>query len=156
MAATSQKANSQVEAARGRRAERAFSASVRTEYFIREVSQRVRMTMQQRVKLATAFVWNKMITNISSPVTKGTGPRGGRVVTNRSVAGEFPKAETTQLMKTLFMDTKQMGPDDFEGYIGTPLDYGVILELRMDRSFLVRTLNEERDNITRILTGPMK
>ena len=36
--------------------------------------------------------------------------------------------------------------------VGTTLDYGLILETRMNRSFILRTFNEERNNIRTILT----
>lgn len=126
------------------------------EWFIREVSSKVAVTMRQRVGLATQYLKNKVVRNISTPVVKGTGPRGGRVVMGRSVAGEFPHAETTQLMKTIFGEVRETSPGVFDGFVGTPLDYGLILETQMDRSFLVRTLREEQGTIKRILTGPIR
>jgi len=93
--------------------------------------------------------------NISTAVTVGYGPKGGRVVTGRSRPGEYPHAETTQLMKTLFSDVRTNQDGSVDGFVGTPLSYGLILETRMDRSFLVRTLNEQANNIGLILTAPM-
>ena len=106
--------------------------------------------------LATQVLKDTVVDNIKRPVTKSTGPRGGRVVTNRSKSGEFPKAETTLLMKSIFSDVRPGGKDVWDGYVGTPQDYGVILELRMNRSFLVKTLNKELPVIRRILMGPIK
>jgi len=57
-------------------------------------------------------------------------------------------------MKTIFSDVR-FEDGGWTGYVGTPLDYGVILELRMNRSFLVRTLREKTPDLTRILTGPI-
>jgi hypothetical protein len=131
------------------------ASDVRWQWFIKEVSDKISLTMLERTRIATNFVMSKVIRNISTAVTKGTGPRGGRVVTNRSKSGEFPHAETTQLMKTIFSDVREFGDGSCEGYVGTPLPYGLILEVRMGRSFLVRTLNEERAEIVRILTGPI-
>lgn len=142
-----------VMAARGRRPARE-AARIRWEWRIKEVSDSIALTMKQRVGLATAFVMNRVVNNINRPVTKGKGPRGGRVVTDRSVAGEFPKADTEHLRDTIFMDSRKVA-GGWEGYIGTPLNYGLILELRMKRSFLVRTLNEQRGTIQRLLTGPI-
>ena len=68
---------------------------------------------------------------------------------------EFPKADTTQLMKTIFNVIEVRG-NIIEGHIGTPMDYGLILEVKLDRSFLKRTLLEESSSIKRILTGPIK
>lgn len=121
------------------------------EWYAKRVTDKVNLSMTKRVKIATAILHSEVTKNISRPVTKGTGPRGGRAVKNRSKPGEFPKADTTQLMKTLIQDVKKM-----EGHVGTPLDYGLILETKMNRSFLVRTLNENRAGITRILTKPIK
>lgn len=154
MPPTFPKADARVEAARQRRVGAAQQSSVRIEWFINEVSNKITMTMERRVWMATEFLKSKVVQNISRPVTKGTGSRGGRVITGRSVAGEFPKAETTQLMKTLMSGVIVRG-GIIDGFVGTPLDYGVILELRMRRSFLVRTLNEQRGQITRLLTGPI-
>ena len=124
------------------------------------------------MRLATEFVKNKVVKNISRPVTKIVvkSPQGRNAkgqftkgqsytrVTNRSKKGEFPKADTTQLMKTIFSTYQEFGPMSFAGYVGTPLDYGLRLEISpsLDRSFLVRTLNEERENVMAILSGPIK
>ncbi len=145
-----------VEAARARRAGRAGAGAVETEWFVKEVSDKVSLTMKQRVGIATELLKSKVVRNISTAVVKGTGPRGGRVVTGRSKPGEYPHAETTQLLKTVFSDVRETSRGVWDGFVGTPLDYGVILETMMHRSFLVRTLNEERSKIQRILTGPIK
>ena len=144
-----------VEAGRARRVAGAEKKLARVEWFINEVVSKVDMTLQQRVRLATELVKNQVIRNISVPVVKMKGPISKRIqVSGRSKAGEFPRADTTQLMKTIFSEVTS-GPGYAQGFVGTPLDYGVILELRMNRSFLVRTLMEESDKVKRILTGPM-
>ena len=158
MAATFPKTPKAVGAARARRAARAGERAVRVEWFIENVSNKVSITMKQRVALATELIKNKVVQNISRPVSKGTGPRGGKVVSNRSKKGEYPKAETSLLMKLIFGVVKQVKKGTYDGYIGTPLDYGAILETSkgLDRSFLVRTLREESAKVKRILTGPIK
>ncbi len=142
-------------AARQRRESRASEVGARTEWFIKGVSDKVRLTMQQRIKIATEHVKTKMVKNISRPVTIGVGARGGRVVINRSKPGEFPKADTKQLMRTIFSDISKDRRGWF-GIVGTPLDYGLILETKMDRGFLRRTLQEESGKVKRILTGPIR
>lgn len=82
--------------------------------------------------------------------------RTKRTLIERSKPGEFPRADTTQLLRTIFTDYKQAGPGTFDGFVGSPLDYSLRLELKMNRSFLRRTLNEERSTVIRILTGPIK
>ena len=129
--------------------------SVRIEWFDKKVVGKIKMTMRSRVLLATKLVESKVIKNISVAVKKETGARGGIVVTQRSAPGEFPRADTTQLLKSIFSTvTSARGVSD--GVIGTPLDYGLILELKMNRSFLKRTLNEERSKVMAILSGPIK
>lgn len=146
-----------VSAAKARRSAGAGRENVRIEFFIDKVSRDVTLSLRQRVKIAVGFLVNQTRKNISVPVKKENSSVTGRViVTERSKEGEFPRADTTQLLKTIFGDTKISGKV-VEGFVGTPLDYGVILETskRLDRSFLVRTLREERSRITRILSGPI-
>ncbi len=139
-----------------RRTARADKDLVRFQWFLKEVSDKISMTMEQRVRMATAHLLSKVIKNISVPVTKATRISNRRVyVTERSKSGEFPRADTTQLLKTTFSDLKKHGQGLIDGAVGTPLDYGLILETKMNRSFLARTLNEEHDTITRMLTGPI-
>ena len=156
MAATFPKASAAVEAGRARRVGAAQAQQVRIEWFIREVSDKVSMAMKQRVRLAAQYLKSRVVQNISRPVTKGAGSRGGYRVTGRSKAGEYPKAETTQLLKGIFDGVFESSPGVWDGFCGTPHVYGVILELRMNRSFLVRTLNEEQATVRRLLTGPIK
>lgn len=154
-----------IEAARARRSASAADRSRETQWFIDEVSNYVALHMRKRVRLATELVKSRVIKNISRPVTKtvvtrrtATGQtRSYTRVTNRSKPGEFPKADTTLLMKTIFSDYQQAADGVYDGMVGTPLSYGLILETsqRLDRSFLRRTLNESRTEITRILTGPL-
>lgn len=143
-----------VVAARARPAGAQGAADARIEWFIEEVKEKINLTLEQRVRLATEFLRSKVVSNISRPVTKGAGPRGGRVVTGRSLPGEYPRADTTLLMKTIFGEVKTPGPGIVEGYVGTPLDYGLTLEILMDRSFLKRTLNEQLATIRTIITQP--
>jgi len=149
-------ASQSVRQARIRRIAKAGRKAAEVEWFIKEVSDKIAHTIKQRVRIATELVHSKMIRNISRPVGKSIGPRGGRVITGRSEPGEFPKAETTHLMKTLFKIFEAVGPKDYRGYVGTPLSYGLILETKRNRSFLKRTLNEERSKVMRILSGPIK
>lgn len=142
-----------VTAARARRAARSGQSSVEFESFVDDVSKRIDLTIRQRVTIAVNYLQDKIVKNISVPVTKAV--IGKRVrVTERSKPGEFPRADTTQLMKTVFWGVVEE-PGTTMGYVGTPLWYGLELEMRMDRRFLTRTLDEERETITRILTGPL-
>ncbi len=126
-------------------------SGARIEWKGKRVIELFRLSQKQRVKLAVEMVRSQVVKNISRPVTKLTGPRGGRVITDRSKSGEFPKADTTQLMKTIFGDVVE-NKGWIDGFVGTPLDYGLILEMHMNRSFLRRTLEEMRPTIKNILT----
>lgn len=151
-----QKPNKAVLAARARRKNAGAQNAENIEWFIEEVSNKIAMTLEQRMRIAVEYLRTKVVKNISRPVTIKIGPKGGKIVTDRSKPGEFPKAETTMLMKTVFQDVKTHQDGSVSGYVGTPLDYGLTLETEMDRSFLIRTLNEERGTVTRLLTGPIK
>jgi hypothetical protein len=54
-------------------------------------------------------------------------------------------------MKDIYYEVQ--GADGLTAIIGTTLDYGLVLETRMNRSFLQRTLNEMLGQVTRILTA---
>ena len=145
-------------AAQGRRNSQEAASTARFEWFIGNVMAVTRMTVRKRVTVATQYVRDKVVKNIGVPVTKLQGKRTGKiVVTERSKPGEFPRADTTQLRKTIFQEVRGLG-NVVDGFIGTPLAYGLILETskRLNRSFLLRTLNEERRNIERIIDGPIK
>jgi hypothetical protein len=151
-------ANPAVKAARSRRVASAARDDVRIESFVDKVARDITLTMRQRMHLTVSFLRSRVVKNISVPVKKEKSAKTGRiVVTQRSKRGEFPRADTTQLMKTIFGDV-DVSRGVIDGFIGTPLDYGVILETskRLDRSFLVRTLREERPRITKMLTGPIR
>ena len=139
-----------------RRSRAGAARDVRIEWFIKEVSNKVSLTMKKRTQLATVLIRDKVVRNIGVAVKKEKGPKGGTIVTQRSVAGEFPRADTTQLMKNIFYMVEKIGRGHWLGFVGTTLDYGLILETKMGRSFLARTLNENRSLVNAILTGPIK
>lgn len=142
-----------VTAARARRAARSGQSSVEFESFVDDVSKRIDLTIRQRVTIAVNYLQDKIVKNISVPVTKVV--IGKRVrVTERSKPGEFPRADTTQLLRTAFWGVVEES-GMIMGYVGTPLWYGLELETRMDRRFLTRTLEEERESIVQILTSPL-
>jgi len=142
--------------ARSRRQSSAAAGGVRWQWFTDQVTKNLSLTMRDRVRVATERLKSKIVKNISIGVTVGVGPKGGRVITNRSKPGEFPHAETAQLMRTVFSDIVGGRDGSTTGYVGTPLAYGLILETRMNRSFLVRTLLEESASLGLILAAPIR
>ncbi len=129
----------------------------RIEWFDKKVASQIHLTLVQRVGLAGQLVRDKTVINLSTPVRKikrklTRGPNKGKTRTrvdpdSRSKPGEFPRADTTRLMKSVSFS--QVGT---EARIGTNLEYGLLLETELNRSFLVRTLNELRSTIKKILT----
>lgn len=157
------------EAARQRRVDAAARALVRWEWKVQPLLDTVAMSMKQRVRIAAEYLRNKVVVNISRPVTKtpmirkrttSAGKKGSQytLVSNRSKPGEFPKADTTLLMKSVFSDVRETEKMIWDGFVGVPIEYGAVLETnnRLDRRYLTKTLAEERATIERILSGPLK
>jgi hypothetical protein len=125
------------------------------QWFDKQVVNKVSLTMQRRMAIVVRLLRNKTILNISRPVTKEVVDQKV-VVSNRSKPGEYPKADTTALMSTLITGTRMVRKNVWEGFVGTPLDYGLFLETSMNRRFLSRTLFASLREITTVLTAPMK
>lgn len=139
----------QMLAARDRRMAR---FDTRLEWFGDRVLGNVRIGMEARLRATAQLLRDKVVINISIPVVKQKSARTGRiVVTERSRPGEFPRADTTRLMKDIFWEVRQ---EEMTARVGTTLDYGLYLELYMHRSFLRRTLMEVADRIGVILADP--
>lgn len=145
----------QTEKLRQRTSVKSGKGVVQTQWFIKEVTDHVNITLRKRMRIAVNFLKDKIVLNIRKPVTKSIGPRGGLVVTNRSKPGEFPKADTTQLMRTLLTEVRNVSPGVTDGFVGSPLDYSLFIELDINRSFLLRTFNEEIDTLQKIVLAPI-
>ncbi len=129
--------------------------SKRTMWFTNEVNSKIVSIVANRVGIATRFVANKVLRNISIPVERITGSRGGEIVV-RSRPGEFPRKDTAALKRTLITDIKRMTPNIIDGFVGSPMDYSLVLELDLSRKFLSRTLNEERGKVLDIIIKPIR
>lgn len=146
------------------RAKRLQRFEARLVMFTDKVLQKANITVKARIMLAGQIVRDKVVINISQPVRKfkdrvkvsdPTGAIKYRTVTrvdpeSRSKAGEFPRADTTRLMKDVFF---HYDDQEVAAIIGITLGYGLILETKMDRSFLRRTFLELHQQILLILTG---
>jgi len=132
-----------------------------------ELAQGTRGEYNARIALAAQKLRDKVVVNISRPVTKikvklTRGPAKGKIRTrvdpeSRSKIGEFPKADTTRLRKDIFasLATNQalrrtgrpaakktgLGSVKLFALVGTTLIYGAFHEVH-GRSFLLRTLRE--------------
>jgi len=138
-------------------ARRSERYGARVQWYGRQVRDNVRMTAARRIQLVGQLLRDKVVINLSTPVRKYKGPRSKRIQVDpasRSKPGGFPHAETTRLMKDIFyeMEPKAAGGTvAAAAIVGTTLDYGLILETKRDRSFLVRTLNEEASALGAVL-----
>ena len=124
----------------------------RVEWHGKDFEAHITRELSRRVKRAVAHVQTKTQKNISRPFR--TGGSQTRYQPKRagtaSVAGEFPRADLGRLRQNVFMQMT----GKLTGMVGTPLEYGLILETKLDRSFLERTLNEELGTIKKIITTP--
>jgi len=143
------------------RARRQTRMNARIVWFSDRFERGLQLTMQQRLRVAAQLLLDQIKINLSTPVVKvdrkrtrdtAWGKKGSSYrwvdPASRSRPGEYPHAETTLLMKTTFMDM----PSPLRAIVGTPLKYGVKLELEMNRSFLRRTLWEMQPILADILT----
>lgn len=129
----------------------------RVEWFEGPAFLKIKTTLAGRVALAGQLVRDDVVVSLSRPVTKFVkktnpkkdkdGQKSRTVVKpgSRSKPGQYPKAETTRLMKSITYS--QVG---LEARIGTNVDYGLLHETR-DRPFLSRSLKKLRKTIKRIL-----
>ena len=135
-------------------AKRLMNFDVKIEWFGDVVKRDLGKSMRGRVMIACQLLRDRIVVNLAKPVVKVKSRNGRTRVdpASRSKPGEFPRADTTRLMKDIFWDMQS----DTVGRVGTTLDYGLVLETRMDRSFLVRTLKEMSPRIRSILVAPIK
>lgn len=129
-------------AARDRRIAR---FNTRIDWYGDHVLHNINLGLEQRLKIVGQLLRDRVVINISIPVVKTKSKITGRiVVTERSLPGEFPRADTTRLTKDIFWEYHD---EDMSVVVGTTLDYGLWLETRMHRSFLRRTLLELSEQI---------
>ena len=124
--------------------------------FVNKVKQQV----ARNLEAAAIHLRNRIRENISIPsrtvslsysggkVKRTLGPRGG----DRSKPGEFPHKDTGMLRQSIAYDVDRQ---NLKARIGTPLQYGLYLELgtrkMAARPFLRRTFNEEKEPIRQIV-----
>ena len=125
----------------------------RIEWHGKEVEAQITRELSRRVKRAVAHVQTTTIKNIQKRAFQTGGSEiryNPKRTGTASKPGEFPRADRGRLWQEIFM--QMLTP--LSGMVATPLKYGLILETKMQRSFLERTLNEELKTITRIITTP--
>ena len=115
-------------------------ASYKMQWFGDEVQRGIMVATAGRLDLLAQMLRDRIVANISLPVEKVDGK-----VVKRSRPGEFPRVETARLMRDIFWNRRGSNTR----IVGTSLDYGLWLELKKNRSFLLRTFKEQQTNIMR-------
>ena len=123
----------------------------RIQWFDEQVRKGISNEMRGRMDVLSQLLRDKIVANISLPVERDSN---GNVIV-RSIPGEFPRAEEVRLMRDIFWQRSDKG-DKILRQLGTALNYGLFLEVLMDRSFLRRTLEEEFSFVKSIMTRPVK
>lgn len=147
---------------------------VRVKSNVAEVFGAIHRLFFTRISEATIFLQKRVQRNISKKVETGSGrfvfskdatklerkdpsnATGFQSFKVRSKPGEYPRYETGDLSASIRKTTDIVATQFYiEGIVGTNLQYGVDLELGTkrikDRSYLVRTLREERKFIYGLL-----
>ena len=134
---------------------RMIRVTSRIEYYDEQILAGLDMEFRQRMEVAGQLLRDQVVANISLPVERA---KDG-TVTVRSLPFEFPRTETGRLMKDIFYDIKakpgRKSATNIRLVVATSLDYGLILELFRERSFLRRTLVENLQPLQRILGREM-
>jgi len=140
-------------------------AETRLKWFGNAVARGVMDAIRPRAFFAGQYLQDKIKLNISIPVVKRTNPITGREeVVQRSKPGEYPRLETGKLRASIFHEVENITPMLINLIVGVPaefggesMEYGARLELsaRLNRSFLLRTFNEERKALETIMGQPL-
>lgn len=135
-----------------RQQKRLIKSDAKIEWFGEKVKSSIKIGMNTRLKIAAQLLRDRTVINVGRPVRKIRSRGITRVdPASRSTRGEFPRADTTRLMKDIFWELPG-GQEATGAIVGTTLDYGLLLETTMKRSFLRRTLNEVAPKLAGILT----
>jgi hypothetical protein len=122
---------------------------VRQKFYVKEVIDSFESLNKSNVQDATTFLVEQTKRNITRVWHTGKNP---------SKPGEFPHAVTGKLAKSIRGRTVKGGERKrgitWTGYVSIGEDYGVILETspRLNRSFLVRTMQENKRALLKYLT----
>jgi len=128
------------------RARRMLRFESRLEWYGDRVLNNIHQGLESRLKICGQLLRDKTVINISIPVVKEKSANGTIIVTERSKPGEFPRADTTRLMKDIFWELHSEAREQYVD-VGTTLDYGLYLEMYMNRSFLRRTFFELQEQL---------
>lgn len=140
--------------------------NTRLVWFGNRVRNNVNIGMVARLKATGQLLRDAIVVNISIPVEFYTVKRkvwneekgkwvskNIKIVTQRSRPGEYPRADTTRLMKDIFWELRER---ENLVRVGTTLDYGLRLETTtsLRRGYIRRTLFERLGELGVILASP--
>ncbi len=116
--------------------------SVITKYFGTEIYAKIKREEKTRMNLAVKHLRNAVVSRL------------GQKFPPASNEGEPPHLRTGQLRNSIASEVDESG-DTIPGRVGTNVRYAKYLELPdyLNRSFLQSTMNQEAENIKRILAG---
>lgn len=124
-------------------------AKVRTKFYVKDVIREYESHNKENVKDATTFLVEQTKRNVTRTWHTGDNP---------SKPGEYPHAVTGELAKSIRGRTVKGGKGKrgitWTGYVTVGVEYGVILEKsrRLRRSFLVRTMQENKKALLKYIT----
>jgi len=103
--------------------------------------------MSEKMGKAVKMIRFRTVKNITKRVVLYRSP-GSPV--SRSKPGMYPYFDTGKLAHSILGLVKEYKHGSWEGYVYTNVDYSLYLERDLDRSFLVRTFNENYDALRRL------
>ncbi|MFC7443406.1 hypothetical protein [Laceyella putida] len=125
-----------------------MARKVRQKFYIRETLDRFESHNKENVQNATTYLVEQIKRNLLR-----TSNQGGK---NPSKPGELPHYGSKDLAKSIRGRTVKGGKTrrgiTWTGYVTMGEEYGLILELYRNRSFMVRTMQEEKRAIYQNLT----
>ena len=131
-----------------------MSSKVQIKWFGGKATRRIERIMWDRLDQSAELVKSQVMRNL---LAKPTWPAGRNIPPYKpSKPGEIPHVDRTRLSKTIFWDR----PSKFVRRIGTPLKYGLFLQVGTRtikaRPYLDVTLRQNMARIKAILTARIK
>ena len=120
--------------------------TIKSNLYIDQTADTIRRGIVGNIRRAAAYARAAVVRNLSTS-GRASGP---------SEPGEFPHAQTGLLRNSI---REEVDEEEMTAIVGTNVEYGGFLELgtsRMEpRPFLTRTITEEHEAITKLLSKPI-
>jgi len=116
-----------------------------------KIQANMRRHLKKRVTKAVYFLEAQAKRNVTRHQTKVHGPS--------KPGDKFPHEDDSNLVKNITNKVSNVNPQTVEGFFGTPLKYGLFLELgtskMVARPFLRTTLDQSRAEVESFINYPM-